>query len=70
MKPQISDLIQLHIVCIYFLQEFFFDVKHSDLAKKQLDLSVWDYDIGKSNDYIGKFCSSYTVCYSLMPLVH
>lgn len=36
-----------------FNEEFFFDVKHSDLAKKQLDLSVWDYDIGKSNDYIG-----------------
>ncbi|XP_068102026.1 rabphilin-3A isoform X2 [Hyperolius riggenbachi] len=36
-----------------FNEEFFFDVKHSDLAKKQLDISVWDYDIGKSNDYIG-----------------
>ncbi|XP_072272029.1 rabphilin-3A [Pyxicephalus adspersus] len=36
-----------------FNEEFFFDIKHSDLAKKQLDLSVWDYDIGKSNDYIG-----------------
>ncbi|XP_063820424.1 rabphilin-3A [Pseudophryne corroboree] len=36
-----------------FNEEFFFDIKHSDLAKKQLDVSVWDYDIGKSNDYIG-----------------
>ncbi|XP_073418287.1 rabphilin-3A isoform X1 [Dendrobates tinctorius] len=36
-----------------FNEEFFFDVKHNDLAKKQLDISVWDYDIGKSNDYIG-----------------
>ncbi|XP_018416448.1 PREDICTED: rabphilin-3A [Nanorana parkeri] len=36
-----------------FNEEFFFDIKHSDLAKKQLDISVWDYDIGKSNDYIG-----------------
>ncbi|EPQ01947.1 Rabphilin-3A [Myotis brandtii] len=33
--------------------EFFYDIKHSDLAKKSLDISVWDYDIGKSNDYIG-----------------
>nr|XP_034975943.1 rabphilin-3A [Zootoca vivipara] len=36
-----------------FNEEFFYDIKHSDLAKKQLDISVWDYDIGKSNDYIG-----------------
>lgn len=36
------------------LQEFFYDIKHSDLAKKSLDISVWDYDIGKSNDYIGE----------------
>lgn len=36
------------------LQEFSLDIKHSELAKKTLDISVWDYDIGKSNDYIGK----------------
>uniref|UniRef100_A0A6I8QPK7 Rabphilin-3A n=1 Tax=Xenopus tropicalis TaxID=8364 RepID=A0A6I8QPK7_XENTR len=36
-----------------FNEEFFYEIKHSDLAKKQLDVSVWDYDIGKSNDYIG-----------------
>uniref|UniRef100_A0A8C4THS2 Rabphilin-3A n=1 Tax=Erpetoichthys calabaricus TaxID=27687 RepID=A0A8C4THS2_ERPCA len=36
-----------------FNEEFFYDIKHSDLAKKTLDISVWDYDIGKSNDYIG-----------------
>ncbi|KAI5946694.1 Rabphilin-3A [Manis javanica] len=35
--------------------EFFYDIKHSDLAKKSLDISVWDYDIGKSNDYIDAF---------------
>lgn len=39
---------------ILLLQEFFYDIKHSDLAKKSLDISVWDYDIGKSNDYIGE----------------
>uniref|UniRef100_A0A8C9BKT3 Rabphilin 3A n=1 Tax=Phocoena sinus TaxID=42100 RepID=A0A8C9BKT3_PHOSS len=39
-----------------FNEEFFYDIKHSDLAKKSLDISVWDYDIGKSNDYIGE-CS-------------
>lgn len=36
-------------------QEFNYDIKHSELAKKTLDISVWDYDIGKSNDYIGKY---------------
>uniref|UniRef100_UPI00398F0242 rabphilin-3A-like n=1 Tax=Pristiophorus japonicus TaxID=55135 RepID=UPI00398F0242 len=36
-----------------FNEEFFYDIKHSDLAKKTLELSVWDYDIGKTNDYIG-----------------
>lgn len=40
------------------LQEFFYDIKHSDLAKKSLDISVWDYDIGKSNDYIGELQAS------------
>ncbi|CAN0366371.1 unnamed protein product [Lampetra planeri] len=36
-----------------FNEEFFFDIKHSDLAKKTLEVTVWDYDIGKSNDFIG-----------------
>lgn len=35
-------------------QEFSYEIKHSDLAKKTLDISVWDYDLGKSNDYIGE----------------
>ncbi|XP_072288911.1 rabphilin-3A-like [Eucyclogobius newberryi] len=36
-----------------FNEEFSYDIKHSELAKKSLDVSVWDYDIGKANDYIG-----------------
>ncbi|XP_057176854.1 rabphilin-3A isoform X3 [Triplophysa rosa] len=36
-----------------FNEEFSYDVKHSELAKKTLDVSVWDYDMGKSNDFIG-----------------
>ncbi|KAA8578852.1 hypothetical protein FQN60_005320 [Etheostoma spectabile] len=36
-----------------FNEEFGYEIKHSELAKKVLDISVWDYDIGKSNDYIG-----------------
>ena len=43
---------------VLLLQEFFYDIKHSDLAKKSLDISVWDYDIGKSNDYIGELQAS------------
>lgn len=35
-------------------QEFFYEIKHGELAKKTLDISVWDYDMGKSNDFIGK----------------
>lgn len=45
-----------HSLLLCHTQEFFYDIKHSDLAKKSLDISVWDYDIGKSNDYIGE-CS-------------
>ncbi|XP_061117738.1 rabphilin-3A-like isoform X3 [Conger conger] len=36
-----------------FNEEFGYEIKHSELAKKSLDISVWDYDIGKCNDYIG-----------------
>ncbi|MBN3279480.1 DOC2B protein, partial [Polyodon spathula] len=33
--------------------EFFYEIKHCDLTKKTLEVTVWDYDIGKSNDFIG-----------------
>ncbi|XP_077353981.1 rabphilin-3A isoform X2 [Festucalex cinctus] len=35
-----------------FQEEFSYDIKHGELAKKTLDISVWDYDMGKSNDFI------------------
>lgn len=36
-----------------FNEEFCYEIKHGELAKKTLDISVWDYDMGKSNDFIG-----------------
>uniref|UniRef100_A0A8C6L1P8 Rabphilin 3A homolog n=1 Tax=Nothobranchius furzeri TaxID=105023 RepID=A0A8C6L1P8_NOTFU len=36
-----------------FNEEFGYEIKHAELAKKTLDVSVWDYDMGKSNDFIG-----------------
>ncbi|XP_076020191.1 rabphilin-3A [Genypterus blacodes] len=36
-----------------FNEEFSYEIKHGELAKKTLDISVWDYDMGKSNDFIG-----------------
>lgn len=34
-------------------ETFRYEVKHSELAKKSLEISVWDHDIGTSNDFIG-----------------
>ena len=35
-------------------QEFVYEIVHHDLAKKSLELTVWDHDVGKSNDFIGE----------------
>ncbi|KAI4873031.1 hypothetical protein NFI96_008738 [Prochilodus magdalenae] len=37
------------------LKEFFYEIKYAELSKKTLEVTVWDYDIGKSNDFIGAF---------------
>uniref|UniRef100_A0A8C2F1G4 Double C2-like domains, delta n=1 Tax=Cyprinus carpio TaxID=7962 RepID=A0A8C2F1G4_CYPCA len=36
-----------------FNEEFTYEVPHDQLAKKTLEISVWDYDLGMSNDFIG-----------------
>nr|XP_061818731.1 double C2-like domain-containing protein beta isoform X1 [Nerophis lumbriciformis]XP_061818732.1 double C2-like domain-containing protein beta isoform X1 [Nerophis lumbriciformis] len=36
-----------------FNEEFSYDIKYADLTKKTLEVTVWDYDLGKSNDFIG-----------------
>ncbi|KAK3737476.1 hypothetical protein QZH41_008354, partial [Actinostola sp. cb2023] len=36
-----------------FNEEFAYEISHSELAKKSLEVTVWDYDVGKSNDFIG-----------------
>lgn len=38
-----------------FPQEFFYEITFSELATKTLEVTVWDYDLGKSNDFIGDF---------------
>lgn len=35
-------------------QDFFYEMELSVLATKTLEVTVWDYDIGKSNDFIGE----------------
>lgn len=42
-------------------QEFSYEIKYGELAKKSLEISVWDYDMGKSNDFIGR--CEYTVLF-------
>uniref|UniRef100_A0A8B9HF37 Double C2 domain alpha n=1 Tax=Astyanax mexicanus TaxID=7994 RepID=A0A8B9HF37_ASTMX len=33
--------------------EFFYEITFNELATKTLEVTVWDYDLGKSNDFIG-----------------
>ena len=38
-----------------FNEDFVYEIKQPELAKKTLEITVWDHDVGKSNDYIGKY---------------
>ncbi|KAM4717475.1 double C2-like domain-containing protein alpha [Anableps anableps] len=41
-----------------FNEEFFYEISLSELAKKTLEVTVWDHDLGRSNDFIGGVCLS------------
>ncbi|XP_056626768.1 double C2-like domain-containing protein alpha [Triplophysa dalaica] len=36
-----------------FNEEFFYEITFNELSAKTLEVSVWDYDLGRSNDFIG-----------------
>ncbi|KAG7254890.1 hypothetical protein CRUP_026286 [Coryphaenoides rupestris] len=38
--------------------EFFYEISLAELAHKTLEITVWDYDLGRSNDFIGGVCLS------------
>ncbi|XP_051995719.1 double C2-like domain-containing protein alpha isoform X2 [Xyrauchen texanus] len=39
-----------------FNEEFFYEISLSELVHKTLEVTVWDYDLGRSNDFIGGVC--------------
>ncbi|KAM9541560.1 LOW QUALITY PROTEIN: double C2-like domain-containing protein alpha [Salvelinus alpinus] len=41
-----------------FNEEFFYEISMSELSNKTLEVTVWDYDLGRSNDFIGGVCLS------------
>ncbi|KAA0705875.1 Double C2-like domain-containing protein beta [Triplophysa tibetana] len=38
--------------------EFFYEIPLAELVHKTLEVTVWDYDLGRSNDFIGGVCLS------------
>lgn len=46
------------LLCAPPAQEFSYEVPLDQLAKKTLEISVWDYDLGMSNDFIGTLLCS------------
>lgn len=50
-----------YALCAPPAQEFSYEVPLDQLAKKTLEISVWDYDLGMSNDFIGRLENSWGV---------
>ncbi|XP_051959294.1 double C2-like domain-containing protein alpha [Xyrauchen texanus] len=36
-----------------FNEEFFYEITFNELSTRTLEVTVWDYDLGRSNDFIG-----------------
>ena len=54
-----SDLVcscSLRFESVCSLQEFFYEMSLTELSNKTLEVTVWDYDLGRSNDFIGERC--------------
>lgn len=52
--PLFLKLQRTHIFLSLSLQEFFYAGLREELAQKALLVSVWDYDLGTADDFIGE----------------
>ena len=48
-----SQLFSLLRTALLSLQDFAYKITSQELRSRSLEVTVWDYDIGKRNDYIG-----------------
>nr|XP_046182612.1 double C2-like domain-containing protein beta [Oncorhynchus gorbuscha] len=53
-KSKFKTTMKKKILNTEFNEEFVYEVPHDQLVKKTLEISVWDYDLGMSNDFIGR----------------
>ena len=62
MKGLIShDFHVLTYMTLSYSQEFKYKLSQTELSSKALEVTVWDYDIGKQNDYIGNNYQIFTI---------
>lgn len=54
LSPVCTPSLHLFLLFLCSLQEFFYEISLSELANKTLEVTVWDYDLGRSNDFIGE----------------
>jgi hypothetical protein len=53
-----------------FNEEFVFETKMTELPKQALEITVWDKDYGKSNDYLGESLTVTALCVYYKGRVH